>query len=444
MLHHVLRSLRRWRAAAWVGQAIDRSAAAAHLDRDGRILQANARYAALLGYEPAALRGQPHALLYPPGEVGDAQRREMAQRLHAGQPFTAQVQRWHRHGHPVWLRAPCCPVLDGAGRPRRTVELVQDVTPQVRERLHATSVLDAIHRSMAVIEFDLQGHVLRANDNFLQTLGYALADVQGRHHRLFCPPALAASAEYARFWERLRAGQYFRGQVERVDRQGRALWLEATYNPVHGPQGELLGVIKVATDITERVLQGQARQAGVNTAYAIAQDTQALSEQSSQTVQQAVQRVQAMAGTFSATAQRTAALGQQAQAIGEVLGGIRRIADQTHLLALNAAVEAARAGDAGRGFAVVAGEVRRLAADSKAATEGIGQTTRAIQDEVAALQAALQAAQDSVAEGVALAGQALQAMALIRQDAGQVVQAVQALRPPQQDQPAITRSTSSP
>ncbi|MEZ5718258.1 MAG: methyl-accepting chemotaxis protein [Burkholderiaceae bacterium] len=122
------------------------------------------------------------------------------------------------------------------------------------------------------------------------------------------------------------------------------------------------------------------------------------------------------------------ALGRQTQGIGATVGAIRRVADQTNLLALNAAVEAARAGESGRGFAVVAGEVRQLAANSKAATDDISQTIAAIQTEVAALTATMQAGLATVQEGVVLANQAVQSMELIQQDARKVVDAVQALR----------------
>ncbi|SDM09847.1 methyl-accepting chemotaxis sensory transducer with Pas/Pac sensor [Oryzisolibacter propanilivorax] len=414
-------------------RAIDRSTAALQLDLQGHIVHANARFSELIGHPAQALRGQPHAVVCPPGYTDSAAYRDVMRRLQAGESFTGQVQRRHADGRLLWLRATYSPVLDRAGQVTRLVELSQDVTEQVNARLQATGLLQAIERSMAVIEFDLDGQVLRANENFLQTLGYAEAEVLGRHHRLFCPPQLAAGAEYAQFWQRLRAGQFFRGQVERVDRHGRTVWLEATYNPVHGVQGELIGVVKVATDITERVRQSQARQQGVDTAYGIAVGTQGLAEQSAHTVGTAVQRIQAMAATVEDAAQRGQALARQAQAIGAVLDTIRRVADQTNLLALNAAVEAARAGEAGKGFAVVAGEVRRLAADSRAATGDISQSVRAIQDEVAAVQATLHDGLASVAEGVALAGQALRSMQAIQRDAGEVVQAVQALQGAAQD-----------
>ena len=420
--------LRRWRSAVWVLGALDRSTAIVHLGLDGKVIKANPLFGDIFGLRPQELEGQPHAMLCVPDYAASAQYQDFWRRLSAGETFGGLFQRRHKDGHLVWLRATYNPVFNAAGRVTRIVKLASDVTAQVEDRLRSTGVLDAIDRSMAVIAFSPDGHVQHANGNFLQCMGYQLDDVLGQHHRMFCTRDYAASPAYASFWDGLRQGRYHQGQVQRVTRQGRTVWLEASYNPVFTQEGTVSGVVKVATDITDKVMQGQARQQGVDTAYQIAHETQGLSTQSGHTVQQAVQRIEAMAAAFEDAVQRVTALGRQTQGIGATVGAIRRVADQTNLLALNAAVEAARAGESGRGFAVVAGEVRQLAANSKAATDDISQTIAAIQTEVAALTATMQAGLATVQEGVVLANQAVQSMELIQQDARKVVDAVQALR----------------
>ena len=420
--------LRRWRSAVWVLRALDRSTAIVHLGLDGKVIKANPLFGDIFGLRPQELEGQPHAMLCVPDYAASAQYQDFWRRLRAGETFGGLFQRRHKDGHLVWLRATYNPVFNAAGKVTRIVKLASDVTAQVEDRLRSTGVLDAIDRSMAVIAFSPDGHVQHANGNFLQCMGYQLDDVLGQHHRMFCTRDYAASPAYASFWDGLRQGRYHQGQVQRVSRQGRTVWLEASYNPVFTQEGTVSGVVKVATDITDKVMQGQARQQGVDTAYQIAHETQGLSTQSGHTVQQAVQRIEAMAAAFEDAVQRVTALGRQTQGIGATVGAIRRVADQTNLLALNAAVEAARAGESGRGFAVVAGEVRQLAANSKAATDDISQTIAAIQTEVAALTATMQAGLATVQEGVVLANQAVQSMELIQQDARKVVDAVQALR----------------
>lgn len=420
--------LRRRRSAVWVMQALDRSTAVVHLRLDGKVIKTNALFANIFGYTPEELEDQPHAALCPPEYAASAEYQDFWRRLRAGETFSGLFQRRHRDGSVVWLRATYNPVLDRAGRITRIVKLASNVTAQTDERLRSTGVLEAIDRSMVVIAFDLEGHVLEANANFLQGMGYQREEVLGRHHRMFCTREYAASPAYTAFWNDLRRGRYFRGQVERVDRHGRTVWLEASYNPIANQDGVISGVVKIATYITDKVLAGQARQQGVDTAYQIAHETQDLSIKSAHTVQQAVQRIQAMADTLDNAVQRVADLGQKTQGIGATVGAIRRVADQTNLLALNAAVEAARAGESGRGFAVVAGEVRQLAANSKAATDEISQTIAAIQAEVAALTSTMQVSRATVQEGLGLAAQAVQSMELIQQDARKVVGAVQALR----------------
>ena len=420
--------LRRRRSAVWVMQALDRSTAVVHLRLDGKVIKTNALFANIFGYTPEELEDQPHAALCPPEYAASAEYQDFWRRLRAGETFSGLFQRRHRDGSVVWLRATYNPVRDRAGRITRIVKLASNVTAQTDERLRSTGVLEAIDRSMAVIAFDLEGHVLEANANFLQGMGYQREEVLGRHHRMFCTREYAASPAYTAFWNDLRRGRYFRGQVERVDRHGRTVWLEASYNPIANQDGVISGVVKIATYITDKVLAGQARQQGVDTAYQIAHETQDLSIKSAHTVQQAVQRIQAMADTLDNAVQRVADLGQKTQGIGATVGAIRRVADQTNLLALNAAVEAARAGESGRGFAVVAGEVRQLAANSKAATDEISQTIAAIQAEVAALTSTMQVSRATVQEGLGLAAQAVQSMELIQQDARKVVGAVQALR----------------
>ncbi len=420
--------LRRWRSAVWVLRALDRSTAIVHLGLDGKVIKANPLFGDIFGLRPQELEGQPHAMLCVPDYAASAQYQDFWRRLSAGETFGGLFQRRHKDGHLVWLRATYNPVFNAAGKVTRIIKLASDVTAQVEDRLRSTGVLEAIDRSMAVIAFSPDGHIQHANGNFLQCMGYQLDDVLGQHHRMFCTRDYAASPAYASFWDGLRQGRYHQGQVQRVSRQGRTVWLEASYNPVFTQEGTVSGVVKVATDITDKVMQGQARQQGVDTAYQIAHETQGLSTQSGHTVQQAVQRIEAMAAAFEDAVQRVTALGRQTQGIGATVGAIRRVADQTNLLALNAAVEAARAGESGRGFAVVAGEVRQLAANSKAATDDISQTIAAIQTEVAALTATMQAGLATVQEGVVLANQAVQSMELIQQDARKVVDAVQALR----------------
>ncbi|WP_317515895.1 methyl-accepting chemotaxis protein [Sphingobium naphthae] len=179
---------------------------------------------------------------------------------------------------------------------------------------------DAICRSQAVIEFDPRGIILWANNSFLATMGYALADLEGRHHRIFCEPGYADTPAYADFWRKLGRGEFDAGEYKRVGKGGRAIWLQATYNPVFRADGSVERILKIATDTTPA---HQLRMELRNTV----------------------------------------------DGLSDIVNSIGLIANQTNLLALNASIEAARAGEAGKGFAVVAAEVKKLAGDTRSATD---------------------------------------------------------------------------
>ena len=178
----------------------------------------------------------------------------------------------------------------------------------------------ALCRSQAVIEFSLDGKILWANEVFLSLMGYHLQEVVGRHHRMFCDPAYAASPAYANFWRKLGRGEFDSGAYRRIAKDGRPVWLQATYNPVMDRPGQPERILKIAADVT---------------------DAQALSDE----------------------------LEERLSQIRQIVSTIDGIANQTKLLALNATIEAARAGEAGRGFAVVAHEIKKLASDTRVATE---------------------------------------------------------------------------
>nr|WP_122523977.1 PAS domain-containing methyl-accepting chemotaxis protein [Pseudomonas viridiflava] len=118
----------------------------------------------------------------------------------------------------------------------------------------AKGLMGALEKSMAVVELDLDGRILRANDNFLTAMGYRAEELPGKTHRDFCEPEMARSREYADLWASLRAGKFISGTFKRVGKNGKSVWLEASYNPVVDTQGKVIKVVKYALDVTQKVM----------------------------------------------------------------------------------------------------------------------------------------------------------------------------------------------
>ncbi|MDU7586388.1 MAG: PAS domain S-box protein, partial [Acidovorax sp.] len=198
-------------------QAIAEQTAVVEVDVQGAVREVNARFCDLLGYQRAELIGQPQTIFYPPEYVASPAFQANWRRLCGGEFVQGTAQRRCKNGTVVWVQGMFYPVRDARGRVERIVGLVYDVTATQEQTQRAHAILQAIERSMGVIEFDLQGHVLRANDHFLHTMGYTRQNLVGQHHRILCPPAFAQSSDYPRFWDDLRAGVYSKGKIERVD-----------------------------------------------------------------------------------------------------------------------------------------------------------------------------------------------------------------------------------
>ena len=405
-------------------EAINRSMAVIEFDLEGVVLKANDNFLKTMGYRAEQVIGQPHRLFCTPEFGRSAQYTELWSRLKNGQFQSGTFERVNSQGQPIWLEASYNPIKDASGRVIKVVKYAMDVTAKVQQENEANAKLQAIDRAMAVIEFDLDGNILTANQNFLTRMGYNLAELKGQHHRLFCTPALVNSGAYQDFWRRLNQGEFFHGQFERVDKRGQIVWLEANYNPVYDASGRLYKVVKFASDVTARVEQHEQDARSASTAYHISVATRKVAEQGTQVIQQAASEMREIAEDISQSSTLIAQLGERSEQITAIVNTIRAIADQTNLLALNAAIEAARAGEQGRGFAVVADEVRQLAARTSGSTAEISTMISLIQSETRQAIKSMQGTRDRAAEGVELANQAGTVILQIRDGASEAVDAV--------------------
>ncbi|AVD83027.1 pili assembly chaperone [Pseudomonas sp. SWI6] len=401
--------------------AISRSMAIIEFEPDGTILDANEQFCRAMGYSAEELRGKHHRLFCDPGYAQSAEYQQLWRELGQGKAISGTFERINKAGEEVWLEASYMPVLDDQQQVTSVLKVAADISQRVKDEHESESLITALGRSMAVIEFTPQGRVIKANPNFLNAMGYRLEEVVGRHHGLFCLPHERESAEYREFWASLNRGEYHSHRFERVNKQGQTVYLEASYNPIFDSKGRLYKVVKFASDITAQI---STQQSAAEAAHASSVQTDACARKGTEVVQQTVEVIEQISQDLNDAARNIDAVSRQSDVIGQIVLTIRGIADQTNLLALNAAIEAARAGDQGRGFAVVADEVRSLAARTSKATLEIVDVVRQNHDLSLTAVASMQSSLSRTGQGVALANEAGTVIMEIQQGSRHVVDAI--------------------
>ncbi|BBU56419.1 hypothetical protein KU6B_26840 [Mameliella alba] len=234
--------------------ALDRSNAIVEFDMNGVVIKANENFLRATGYTAEDLVGRPHRDLCLPAYAQSSEYRDFWSTLNAGQYQSGVFHRLRKDGSDLWLRASYTPVVDAEGKPSKVLKIAYDITDTMQEQAEVTSKLAAIDRSQAVIEFALDGTVLGANRNFLDLMGYSEKEVTGKHHRIFCEPAFAKCDQYREFWSALSAGDYHQGEYKRITKEGKDVWIQATYNPILDIAGHPVKVVKFAMDVAERKL----------------------------------------------------------------------------------------------------------------------------------------------------------------------------------------------
>jgi len=356
--------------------AISRAQAVIAFEMDGTIITANDNFLKALGYTLAEIQGKHHSMFVEQAERGSAAYREFWARLNRGENQSAEYKRIGKGGREVWILASYNPVLDEKGKPFRVVKFATDVTSQKLSTVDLAGQIAAIGKSQAVIEFNMDGTVIGANQNFLKTVGYTLDEIRGRHHSMFVDPSERDGAAYREFWSALNRGEYQAAEYKRIGKGAKEVWIQASYNPILDLNGKPFKVVKYATDITAQVLvrMGNERVRGMMESVAAgAEELNASVREISEAMTKSRETASTAVGRVEAADAQAKRLNEAAQAMSGIVELIGNITGQINLLALNATIESARAGEAGRGFAVVASEVKNLATQAKQATDKIGQ-----------------------------------------------------------------------
>jgi len=354
--------------------AVSRSQAVIEFSLDGTIVTANENFLNALGYSLSEIEGKHHRMFVDPVERDSAAYRDFWAALNRGEYQAAEYKRIGKGGKEVWIMASYNPILDEKGKPFKVVKFATDVTAQKVRNADLAGQIDAIGKSQAVIEFKLDGTIIRANENFLHALGYTLGEISGRHHSMFIDQAEREGPAYRGFWAALGRGEFQAGEFKRIGKGGKEVWIQASYNPILDLNGKPFKVVKYASDVTRQVLVRMGNErvrsmmesvaAGAEELNTSVREISAAMVKSKETAVGAVDRV-------AAADSQAKRLSDAAQAMSGIVEIIGNITGQINLLALNATIESARAGEAGRGFAVVASEVKSLASQAKQATDKI-------------------------------------------------------------------------
>lgn len=395
-------------------EALDRSQAVIEFKPDGTIITANENFLKALGYGLDQIVGQHHRMFVDPQEAQSPTYAEFWRLLGTGKFQSGEFKRLNKSGEEIWIQASYNPLMDKSGNVFKVIKFASDITAEKHKSFDFQGKVEAISRSQAVIEFETDGTIITANENFLGAVGYGLDEIKGKHHRMFVDPQEAATPGYQQFWDNLSRGQFETKEYKRFGKGGKEIWIQASYNPIFDQTGKVIKVVKFATDITSAVHERQRRAEiqrsididlseiteAILSASAQATEAASASTQTSQNVQSVAGGLEEMAASVSEINQQVtnaleistravdeadntnaivSGLADAAQRIGDVVSLISEIAEQTNLLALNATIESARAGEAGKGFAVVASEVKSLAGQTANATEEISNQIAQVQ-----------------------------------------------------------------
>lgn len=439
-----------------VCRALDMSLATIKFSPDGTIIDANKNFLDVMGYTLDEIRGKHHCIFIDPEFRESAEYKGFWSSLAGGKFMQAEYKRFGKGGKEVWIQASYNPLLDRSGKVYRVMKFATDVTARKLRDADRAGQIDAIGRSQATIEFELDGTIITANENFLNAVGYSLDEVKDQHHRIFVDPQEACSPEYAEFWNSLKGGKFSQAEYRRIDKNGNNVWIQASYNPIMDMNGQPFKVVKYATDVTDQVLIRQrneqvtkvvnermdtigtraetARMKVRAVAGASGEVSDAVngvasgSEELDQSIQEIAkntaisnQQVDRALDEINSADVSITELNTAADAMGGIIGLIQDIASQINLLALNATIESARAGEAGKGFAVVANEVKGLA-------NQVAEATTKISDEIEGMQ--------TVSHSV------VDVLAVIKNSISEVSQSVAGVAGAVEEQAAVTREIS--
>ena len=235
--------------------AMNKSQAVIEFKLDGTIITANQNFLDAMGYRLDEIAGKHHQMFVTPELRDSPDYHAFWAKLNRGEYQAAEYKRLGKGGREVWIQASYNPILDGAGKPVKVIKFATDITERKIRNMEDAGKISAIGRAQAVIEFNLDGTIITANENFLATVGYGLDEIRGKHHSMFVAPSERDSAAYREFWAKLGRGEFQSAEYKRFGKGGKEVWILASYNPILDDAGKPFKVVKFASDVTAEKLK---------------------------------------------------------------------------------------------------------------------------------------------------------------------------------------------
>ncbi len=399
-----------------IHSALNRAQAVIEFTLDGYITHANENFLDVMGYTLEEVVGQHHSMFCEPSFEQSAAYVDFWADLASGKIERAEYKRIGKGGREVWINASYNPVLDIEGRVHKIVKFATDVTAEKARSAELAGLVNAMRKAQAVVEFDMDGLLIDANENFLDLMGYTVEDVRGEHHRVFCDDDYAASLAYRKFWQKLNRGEFDCGRYRRLGNNGKVVWIQATYNPILDLNGNPVKVVKFATDITEQVMLEQRSAARAETEQrkvAVLLDLVARASDGDLTGEADVvgdePLDQLSRGVMKMIADLRGVIGEVVGAAGKLSGSSRTIADRSNVVAASAQALGAT--------------VEEMNASVDGLTASIGSIARSTTD----ANSLAQATRSEAEAGAKAVAKTIEAMGLINQsseDIGEIVKVI--------------------
>ena len=236
-------------------KALDKSLAIIEFEPTGKIITANENFCSAIGYSLAEIKGRHHSMFVEPRYADSSEYKAFWAKLGRGEFDAAEYLRYGKGGTEVWIQASYNPVRDARGSVVKVVKVASDITAEKLRNADFQGKIEAISRVQAVIEFTPTGEILDANENFCGALGYSLDEIKGKHHRMFCDPAYAQTTDYRDFWRKLAGGEFITDEFKHICKDGKELWIQASYNPILDANNRVMKVVQFATPVTGAILE---------------------------------------------------------------------------------------------------------------------------------------------------------------------------------------------